>query len=257
MVRAVLGGSREEGEQSRQESAREAVRETVRWYIDRTTGVQTLAQMRGLVDIVRDFGFVPEGEILDEHGYKALYNQELLSMVRGRVDLLERGCLDVSDFAVKNAPAFLRALAERGVTLWLASGTDQGDVEAEAAALGYADLFQGRIHGAVGDLGKEPKRIVLNTILSRIGASAAASVAASYGPDGPGRQPGVVTFGDGPVEFMETVKRGGTAVGVASDEIRRWGWNMRKRQRLIEAGAAILVPDFSEMRRLIALLEAP
>jgi hypothetical protein len=33
---------------------------------------------------------------------------------------------------------------------------------------------------------------------------------------------------------------------VASDEVRRWGWNMRKRRRLIEAGAAVLVPDFRE-----------
>ena len=237
MVRAVLGGAPEQAGEERLD----AVRETVRSFIDRTTGVQTLAQMKGLVDIVRDFGFVPEGAILDEHGYKEIYNRELLSMVRGRVQLLDRGCLEVSDFTVKNAPTFLRALASRGVTLWLASGTDQGDVEAEAAALGYASLFQGRIHGAVGDLGKEPKRIVLQTILAEIGEAAAASV---------------VTFGDGPVELRETVKRGGTAVGVASDEIKRWGWNTRKRRRLIEAGAAVLVPDFSEMAALLGLLEA-
>ena len=64
----------------------------------------------------------------------------------------------------------------------------------------------------------------------------------------------VVTFGDGPVELRETVKRGGIAIGVASDEVRRWGWNMRKRQRLIEAGAALLVPDFAQAPALLALL---
>ena len=55
MIRAVLGDSLRTCDPSRLE----AVRDTVRWYIDRTTGVQTLAQMKGLIDIVRDFGFVP------------------------------------------------------------------------------------------------------------------------------------------------------------------------------------------------------
>jgi phosphoglycolate phosphatase-like HAD superfamily hydrolase len=188
---------------------------------------------------VRDFGFVPAERVLDEHGYKALYNRELLDMVRHRMDTLARGELDVADFSIKGAPAFARALAERGVKLYLASGTDQADVEAEAEALGYTALFDGRIYGAVGDLSHEPKREVLVRILKEIGAGARAAV---------------VTFGDGPVELRETVKRGGLAVGVASDEQRRWGWNMRKRQRLIEAGAALLVPDFCQTRALLALL---
>ncbi len=235
MIRAVLGDGLHTCEQSRLD----AVRDAVRWFIDRTTGVQTLAQMKGLIDLVRDFGFVPAERVLDEHGYKALYNRELLDMVRHRTDTLARGELDVADFSIKGAPAFARALAERGVKLYLASGTDQSDVEAEAEALGYAALFEGRIYGAVGDLSHEPKREVLVRILKEIGAGARAAL---------------VTFGDGPVELRETVKRGGLAVGVASDEQRRWGWNMRKRQRLIEAGAALLVPDFCQTRALLALL---
>jgi phosphoglycolate phosphatase-like HAD superfamily hydrolase len=235
MVRAVLGDPPGTSDPSRLQ----AVRETVRWYIDRTTGVQTLVQMKGLIDIVRDFGFIPPERVLDEHGYKAIYNAELLSMVGGRLAELERGALEVADFTIKGALELLHALAERGVKLWLASGTDQADVEREANALGFGSVFQGRIHGAVGDIGKEPKRIVLTRILAEIGPKSAGLV---------------VTFGDGPVELRETVKRDGIAVGVASDEIRRWGWNMRKRQRLVEAGAVLLVPDFREADRLLPLL---
>jgi rfaE bifunctional protein kinase chain/domain len=234
MVRAVLGdrfGAVEPGRLAR-------VRELVQAYVDRTTGVQTLAQMRGLVDLVREHGAVPPEEILDEHGYKEIYNREILELVQARLDQLRSGRLDRTDLTVKGAAGFLRVLADRGVTLWLASGTDQGDAEAEARALGYGDLFRGRIYGAVGDLSTEPKRVVLKRILGEIG-----DVPAS-----------VVTFGDGPVELRETVKAGGYAVGVACDEIRRWGWDLRKRRRLIEAGAGLVIPDFSVASPLLDLL---
>ena len=84
------------------------VRKKVREYIDKTTGVQTLIQMKGLIDLVRYFGYIPEEDILDEHGYKAIYNQELLKMVDRRLQKLTRGELDVQDFTLKHAVAFLR-----------------------------------------------------------------------------------------------------------------------------------------------------
>jgi hypothetical protein len=64
-----------------------------------------------------------------------------------------------------------------------------------------------------------------------------------------------VTFGDGPVEMRETRKRGGVCVGVASDEIRRFGLNPAKRSRLIRAGAGIIVPDFSQLDALLKVLQ--
>jgi hypothetical protein len=59
------------------------------------------------------------------------------------------------------------------------------------------------------------------------------------------------TFGDGPVEMRETRKCGGFSIGVASDEVRRFGWNMTKRSRLIRAGANLIVPDFSQIPALL------
>ena len=63
-----------------------------------------------------------------------------------------------------------------------------------------------------------------------------------------------VTFGDGPVEIRATHKRGGATVGVASDEVRRFGLNRDKRARLVRAGADVIIPDFSRMGALLDFL---
>jgi rfaE bifunctional protein kinase chain/domain len=235
MIRAVLGERWKEAD----EALFHRVEDRVRDYIDKTTGIQTLVQMTGLVEMVREFGIVPAAEVRDARGYKALYNEELLALVGGRIARLSRGELGVEDFTMKGAIPLLSALHSAGVKLYLASGTDEPDVVAEAEALGHASLFAGRIHGAVGDVNVEAKRVVLEKILAEIGTDGAGTL---------------VTFGDGPVEMRETRKRGGISVGVASDELRRFGWNMKKRSRLIKAGADIVVPDFSQWQRLLVVL---
>jgi rfaE bifunctional protein kinase chain/domain len=235
MIRAILGSQY----QSADESLYHRVVETVRKFIDDSTGIQTLVQMQELVEMVREFGCVPENEILDEFGYKAIYNEALMRMVRGRVAKLRRGELSVEDFVIKNAVATLELLSRAGVRIYLASGTDREDVVEEATALGYAHLFEGGIYGSVGDVTKEAKRIVLDRILVDIGPKAVNHL---------------VTFGDGPVEIRETHKRGGFTIGIAGDEIRRYGLDASKRARLIRAGADLIVPDFSQVDRLLRLL---
>lgn len=235
MARAILGPCFATAD----ESTYHNVTARVRAFIDATTGIQTLIQMQGLVKLVAEFGFVPKAEILDEFGYKAIYNEALLDLVRGRLAKFERGELEVADFAVKGAVEFLRALHGAGVKLYMASGSDEDDVIAEAKALGYADLFEGRIYGAVGDVSKEAKKIVMDRILNDIGADQVSSM---------------VAFGDGPVEIRESRKRGGLAVGIASDEVRRFGLNSSKRRRLIRAGADLIIPDFSQWQALLPIL---
>jgi phosphoglycolate phosphatase-like HAD superfamily hydrolase len=182
---------------------------------------------------------VPESETLDEFGYKKMYNEQLSALVNERIRKLERGELSASDCTIKNAVEFLNRLAQKGMVLYLASGTDREDLEREAEMLGYRSLFSGRIYGAVGDVSFEAKRIVLEKILSDIGDKTREKI---------------LTFGDGPVEIRETHKKGGYSIGVASDEIRRYGLNIGKRTRLIEAGADLIVPDFSQMEKLLELL---
>ncbi len=234
MVRAILGEHYDRAD----EGLYNKVVEHVARFIDRTTGVQTLVQMQGLVELVRQFGLVPAGEVLDMHGYKAMYDRDLLATVARRLEKLKRGQLAAAEFQIAGAAAFVARLHAAGVKLYLASGTDVSHVAAEAHALGYAHLFEGRIFGAVGDVAVEAKRMVLERIFREHGLAG----------------PQVATFGDGPVEIRETRKYDGVAIGIASDELRRFGLNPLKRSRLIRAGADLIIPDFSEGDELARIL---
>ena len=235
MVRAILGPECD----SASAALFAEVTRKVRRLIDRTTGIQTLMQMKGLVDLVRASGFVPESEILDEHGYKKIFNGDLMKLIRRRVEKLASGELQPADFQIKNAGRMLEELRKRGVRLYLASGTDQADVVAEAAAMGYAHWFEGRIFGSVGDIKADAKKMVLERIVREHKLA--------------GHQ--FATFGDGPVEMRETQKVGGLCIGIASDELRRFGWNLTKRTRLIRAGATLLAPDFSQMSAILKVMK--
>lgn len=235
MIRAILG----DRFRTADETLYHKVVGQVREYIDKTTGIQTISQMEGLLTMVREFGCVPAAQMLNAAGYKAIYNAELMNLVRERIARLQRGELAVEDYTLKNAPDFLRALSSAGIKLYLASGTDMQDVINEARALGYADLFEGRIYGAEDHAAVEAKKVVLERILTEIGKDQA------------GR---LITFGDGPVEIRATHKRGGSTVGLASDEVRRFGLNREKRARLIRAGADVIIPDYSQMSAILKFL---
>jgi hypothetical protein len=56
------------------------------------------------------------------------------------------------------------------------------------------------------------------------------------------------------VEIRETRKRGGITIGIASNELKRFGLNENKRSRLIKAGADLIAPDFSQYMHLMGLL---
>jgi rfaE bifunctional protein kinase chain/domain len=234
MVRAILGENFETVDQSLYQDIRKHVLE----FIDMSTGIQTIVQMEGLVQMVDEFNLVPKEKILDKFGYKKIYNDELMKVVSLRLKKLEAGELTVEDCTIKGSVDMLRALEERNITLYLASGTDIDDVVHEAELLGYADLFKGGIHGSVGDINKYSKKMVIHKII------------AEHHLDGNE----LAVFGDGPVEIKECVKSNGIAIGIASDEVRRSGLNQEKRTRLIRSGAQILVPDFSQTNKLLGLL---
>lgn len=233
-IRAILGSAYETAD----EPVYRRVADRVRDYIACSTGIQTLKQVEALVEMVGEFGYVGSDEMQDAHGYKRIYLQALMEKVNQRIEKLTRGELDVNDFTIKGAVPFLRSLRKRGVRLYLASGTDHEDVNTEARALGYAELFDGGIYGASDDIRQDIKRQVIDRIL-RTQKLAGAEL---------------VCFGDGPVELRETKKRKGIAVGVASDEVRRYGLNDEKRSRLICAGADIIIPDFTQAAAVLECL---
>lgn len=234
MLRAILG----EQHTSVDEAIYRKARQRVQAYIAESTGLQTILQMEALVEMVREFGLVPEKKILDKFGYKGIYNAALMQNVNARMRKMQAGELAPVDVTIKGAVSFLQALSDLGVRLYLASGTDQADVEAEAHALGYASLFRGGIYGAVGDIRKYSKKLVLEKIMHEHGLSGVE----------------LAVFGDGPVEMRACRKYGGIAVGMATDEVRRHGLNPEKRTRLISAGAQFIVPDFSQGETLLRCL---
>jgi rfaE bifunctional protein kinase chain/domain len=234
MIKAILGDNYDTAD----ETLYHKVINRVQDFIDKSTGIQTVVQMEGLVEMVNEFDLVPSDKILDKFGYKNIYNDALMEMVNQRIKKLENHELEVSDYSIKGAIKFLETLRANNVRLYLASGTDRDDVIREAKSMGYADLFDGGIHGAIGDIKKYSKKIVLNKIINENNL---------HGSE-------LATFGDGPVELRECRKVGGIAVGIASDEIRRHSLNTEKRTRVIRAGAHFVIPDFSQADRLINLL---
>ena len=234
MIKAVLGKQYDTVDSSTYQKVRKQVLE----FIDMSTGIQTIVQMEGLVNMVHDFNFVPKEEILDKLGYKSIYNEALMELVNKRLKKLSTGQLTIDDYTLKGAVEFLKFLKEKGVKLYLASGTDIEDVLNEARTLGYADLFDDEIHGSVGDINKYSKKMVIDKIIT----------------DNNLKGEELVVFGDGPVEIKECVRFDGIAIGVASDEIRRYDLNPEKRSRLIRSGAHLIIPDFSQPEDLLNLM---
>ncbi|HDL18580.1 MAG TPA: HAD family hydrolase [Bacteroidetes bacterium] len=228
MIKSICGAT---------EPGREIIEE-VRKFIDDTTGIQTILQMEGLVEMVRKHGLVPEKKILDAWGYKRIYNKKLMVSVKQRIALLDSGEKTPADFTVAGAVNFCKKMDDRGVMMYLASGTDREDVRNEAQKVAAAQYFKGGIYGAIGTIGEYSKDKVIKEIL--------------HTHDLHGSE--LAVFGDGPVEIRNAKENGAIAVGVASDEVTGSGWKEKKIKRLTRAGCDILIPDFSHGEELLQFL---
>jgi len=234
MIKAILGDDFDNSDRNLHHQVREQVLE----YIDRSTGIQTILQMETLVEMVDAANIVPKERILDKFGYKKIYNDTLMEVVSKRLEELGSGQLSIDDFTMIGSIDFLKSLKERGIVLYLASGTDKQDVINEATVMGYAQLFDGGIYGSENDIKKYSKKMIINRIIKEHNLQ--------------GNE--LAVFGDGPVEIRECINSDGIAVGVASDEIKRSGLQEEKRTRLIRSGAGIIVPDFAQSEKLLNLL---
>jgi phosphoglycolate phosphatase-like HAD superfamily hydrolase len=207
----------------------------VREFIMELTGKQTIYQMIRLADEVRRRGGTPE----DPLHYKAIYHERLMDRIAGRREALRSGRAKPADMLVPYSIELLDELRRRGAALYVASGTDEQYVIEEVRLLGLDRYFGPHIYGALDDYKSFSKAMVIRRILDE------------------NRVPGesLLGFGDGYVEIQNVKAVGGTAVAVASDEVRRSGlpdpW---KRDRLIGAGADLVIPDYRDFQRLVAYL---
>jgi phosphoglycolate phosphatase-like HAD superfamily hydrolase len=214
----------------------EEIIECISDFVDYNTGKQTIYQCISLCDEIKKRGRCPK-EPLD---YKEEYHSRLLEKINYRLDGIRSGELNGADWVVPGSYALLDALRERGLDLYLTSGTDEKYVLDESRLLNVDGYFKG-IYGAQDDYKNFSKKIVIERIVSENELS---------GPE-------LIGFGDGYVEIENIRESGGFTVGVASDELNREGMDEWKRKRLSKAGSDILIPDFSETDTLMDYLFYP
>ena len=203
-------------------------------FVMQLTGRQTIYQMIQLAEEVRKRG----GQPLEPLAYKHRYHELLMERIQGRLDALISGRQKPEDWTVPGSHAILARLKERGLTLYLASGTDVVYVRREAELLGLTPYFGEHIYGALDDYQKFSKKMVIDYILRKNQL----------------RGEELLGFGDGYVEIEEVKRVGGFAVAVASDEAKRQGIDKWKRDRLIRAGADVVIGDYRVLDWLMEFL---
>ena len=203
-----------------------------REFVDELTGKQTIYQMMRLAEEVRQRG----GRAAEPLEYKRLYHERLMERIEGRRDRLRSGEVEPESMLVPGSLEMLQGLADRGVSLYLASGTDEAYVREEAELLKIDRFFGPHIYGAVDDFRSFSKQMVIERLLDHNEVDASR----------------LVGFGDGYVEIDNVKTSGGLAVGVATDESARNGrTDAWKRDRLVGVGADVIVPDFGETAALL------
>jgi phosphoglycolate phosphatase-like HAD superfamily hydrolase len=199
------------------------------------TGRPTRDQMVRLADRVRQFGGTP----LDPRAYKAEYNRRLLARIDWRRESIRAGTMAPDTMLLAGARPLLQALSARHLLLCLTSGTDEPYVREEAALLDIADYFGPHIYGATDDDKTSSKSGIIARLLRTHRM----------------RGEEVLVFSDGFVEIESGKRVGGYAVCVASNEATGGGrvdpW---KRERLLRAGADMIIPDYACYEELLRRL---
>jgi len=205
-------------------------------FVWRLTGKETIYQMIEFAGNVEKRG----GRALDPLEYKKMYLDLLWERIRGRVEELKSGHVSPEKYMVPGTRALLESLKERGLKMYLASGTDEVYMKEEARLIDVAKYFDGGVYGALDDYKSFSKKILVHRILA--------------GADVRGEE--IIGFGDGYVEIEEVKLVGGVAVGVASTEPECMVVDEWKRQRLIGVGADFIVPNYLCHERLVGALFA-
>lgn len=201
------------------------------------TGKETIHQMSALADEIRERGGQPKSPA----EYKQIFLERLLSLVNTRLARLRSGEAPPDSFLVPGARNVLQMLWEKGITLYLASGTDEANVKLEADLLDIAKYFGDRIYGARDDRKGFTKGALVAHLLSKAG----------YEPSE------LIGLGDGFIEISEVSRAGGFAIGLATDEPECRSIERGKRRYLMAAGANVILPNFESLDEWIPLLSFP
>jgi len=212
----------------------ESITSCVKDLVDFNTGKQTIYQCMALASEVEKRG----GSPLKPLEYKETYHNLLLNKISYRLEGLKKKTMSINDCVVPGSFELLKGLRKRGVVCYLASGTDEKYVFNEAKLVGVTDFFNGGIYGAQDDYKTFSKKMVIEKIIKDNHLSGSE----------------LIGFGDGFVEIENIKEVGGFAVGVASDENGNLSMDEWKLNRLIKAGADIIIPNYIETQELFAYL---
>ncbi len=209
------------------------LRALVEDFVGRLTGEQTIYQMIEFAEQIKKRG----GKPLEPLAYKHIYHDRLMEKIKDRRQGLQSGRIAPDEMMVPGVRRLIEALEQRGLTLYLASGTDQQFMREEAAMLEIDQHFDG-VYGALDDYKKFSKKILIENLIR----------------DSEFDGEEFLGFGDGFVEIQNVKQVGGVAVGVASDEPHCVRVDPVKRKRLLEVGADWIVPNFNAHAELMATL---
>ena len=205
--------------------------------IMRLAGKPTIDQMVLLAERIRQRG----GEPQDPQWYKAEFLRRLNERIERRAKRPCSGQMSIESLLIHSLRARCWIIwTALGLRLCLASGTDDAAVKIEAGLLDLTRYFGPHIYGAHDDPALFSKPMVIERMLREDGIS--------------GNQ--LLAFGDGFVEIEATKAVGGIAVAVASDEANNGSGHIDawKRNRLLTAGADIVIPDYRDAIGLVNYL---
>ena len=139
-----------------------------------------------------------------------------MERIAKRRKVLEQRTTSPEEFLVPGTYAALRLLQERGLELYLASGTDENYVREEVELLSLTPFFGRHVYGAVADHRQFSKQMVIERLLreNRVEGSR------------------LIGLGDGYVEIDNIKGAGGTAIaGAAGTDIGNVGRNILRGPR--------------------------
>jgi phosphoglycolate phosphatase-like HAD superfamily hydrolase len=199
-------------------------------------GEPTIRQMEAFAVEVRRRGGTPA----DPREYLRDYLDQLMRVVRERWEAIGTDPARASQWVVPDAHAILANLRDRGVPLFVASGTEYDHVAHEARLLGVDAFFPTGINAPKDNDPAFGKPKVIARVLAELDI----------------RGEELLAFGDGVVETAEVKRVGGVAVGVASSPhgARPGAVNAAKRAQLAAAGADLIVADYTRQDELIRWL---
>jgi phosphoglycolate phosphatase-like HAD superfamily hydrolase len=217
----------------RPEESEEQVQKELLAEILSNNGRPSIVQMKQFVQRVQARGADVPTPVELLHQYQSRLDQ----IIAERSDQILRGASRPDDFVVFGGRSMLELLEQRGLKLFILSGTLEERVKQEANLLDLARYFDGRIVGSPPDSAQFSKRAVLDKMLAEENI----------------RGENLLCFGDGPVEIFHAQELGGLAVAVASDENHNGSGRMdpAKHAQLTEAGAHVLIPDYRDAAALV------